>query len=400
MLSIAQTASVIQYILMDFAPRPGGYNRWLSYRVLKYVAPAMAALALSGIRPSSSTGDAFHLEGAGINSSAGLVADPTIAQAEMTKLNELGGDTVEISIPYTQGGVDVINDQLDICNVVNAAVSAGKDIVLRDQDHFRNGDLGYVPSSATQLFHLYTRDIALVETLVGPNGCAKGLKNIYYSPGNELNNPSPQFNPDQADAPEQFVNLYRYLNHLLPKEAAERGLKLQIVIGELAQRNAVTFLTDVKQIMISEGLTGSMLGSVNSIHYYFNGGDANSAQSADNYLKVVKTALNDTFGSMDSWVTEAGEISTVPTSMLGRYTPLPSSIKPVSPEQQGKDISSFMFDAAKRGFTMVLNEQMQDDGTNLRTGLIYNDSLSVTDGTEKASFEIVQNAIKQLVSQK
>ena len=367
-------------------------------RIVKAAALACAALTFAGIKPSYSASDAFSLEGAGINSSAGLVADPAVAQAEMTELNDLGGHTAEISIPYTQGGVDVKNDRIAICNNVNAATAAGEDIVLRDQDHYRNGDLGYMPSTAHEFQKLYTRDIALIETLVGPNGCAKNLKNIYYSPINEPDNPL--FNKGQAEGPRHFVNLYLYLNHLLPKEAKERGLNLQIMIGELAQRNAISFLKDVKQVMIDENVTGSMLGSVNSVHYYFNGRDANYNNSANHYLMSVKQVLEDTFGHMDTWLTEVGEISTIPASMSAHYKPLPASIKPVSPEQQGQDISNLMFIAAKNGIKRVLNWGMQDDGTILRTGLIYNDASTATSGTQKASFSLVQQAIQELVPQK
>lgn len=367
-------------------------------RAVRLTALASIALALAAVKPNSSASDPFVLEGVGINSSAGLVDDPSVAQAEMAELDALGGRTIEISVPYTRGGADVKNDKIRICNDVNAALAAGDEIVIRDADHYQNGRLGFMPATAHDFQKLYTRDIALIETLVGPNGCAKDLKELYYSPLNEPDNHL--FNNDQTEGPLHFVNLYLYLNHLLPKEALERGLNLRIMIGELAQRNALPFLKDVKQVMAEQDVTGSDMGSVDAVHYYFNGRDANVSTSADAYLRSVKQALNDTFGKMDTWLTEDGAISTIPSSMAQHYAPLPHSIKPVSPEQQGEDISNLMYLAAKNGIKRVLNFELQDDGSKLRTGLIYNNASTATNATHKASFSIVQRTVQQLVSQK
>lgn len=383
---------------MDSAPRLARHNRRPTRRTIKYLAPLVAAIALAGVEASHSASDSFTLEGAGINSSAGLVTDPTVAQAEVSKLDELGGNTIEITIPYTQGGVDIKHDQVAICNDVNAAVTASKDIVLRDADHFRNRSLGYVPATASELNRLYSRDVALIDTLVGPNGCAKDLKHLYYSPLNEPNND--RFNHNQAEAAQHFVNLYSYINRLLPPVAEQNGLDLEIVVGELAQRTAIPFLKEVKKIMVAEHITGTMLGNLVAVHYYFNGQDADPSNSAEHYLQAITQASNQTFNKMSVWVTEVGEISKIPSSLSSHYAKLPSSIKPVSPEQQGQDIGQFMFDAAAVGVKRVLNFELQDDGTALRTGLIYNSTSTPVGGQTKASFAIVQGDIQQLVPQK
>lgn len=370
-------------------------------RVPLALAAIIGGSAVSGYFPSSSSSEAYFLQGAG--ATVGLTRNLQTAQAEMSSLDQLGANTVEIVIPLTQGGADIKNDAADICQDVNAALDSGKTIVLRDDDRYRNGRRGYVPTTAHQLNWLYTRDMNLIYTLKGEdgnNGCAPRLDHVYYSPFNELNNR--KFNTNQADAPSQFVNGYRYLNQLLPKEALERNLALDIVIGELAQKNMISFIKRVDDEMSHEKITGDQLGSVVAIHYYYNGLDAIGTMPASQYLLKSSKALQDTFGNLDQWVTEVGEITTVPSSIRAHYSKLPANIKPVSPEQQGQDITQFMQLAAKNGFKVVLNTLLQDDGSILRTGLEYHASSTSTPvgGTPKISYSMVGSGIKRLVPQK
>lgn len=385
MIIIELQKQLNQNIIVDRAPEQTGVFRKEKIAQPLAVLTALGAFALAAPAKSSQEA-ATSLQGVGFSTNRVWVNNRAEAQVEAERITAVGSNTLRIANPYTRGGASVDNDAQRLCNTAQVAAENHLDLVISMEGRYKDGELGYIPTTAGEKQRYLTALVNMIHTLYGENGCADKPSSLSISLFNEPNNPlflRNQYVNGEWVAPKQVVALYQYAYGRLHQEAETLGLNFRVVAGELRQRGARRFLQRMAEIIKEQKI--EKWTDALSIHYYANGADADTSQSADEYLKQMSSLLDDKFGLVEKWVTEVGGISEIPPRLKYRYTKKKApNIKPLSAKEQGKFYSDFIKNATCRKFARVLIFHYEDDGTILSTGLKYKK------GKPKASLPVVQ----------
>ena len=352
----------------------------------------IAAIGSMAIASSAgSSGKVVSLEAAGFNSGRVWVTDRAEAEAEADRIVSLGGKIIRVASPYTQGGANIDNDAERLCVMAEVATEKKLDVMVSFEGRFRkDAKLGYIATIASEKQKFLTANIDMLNTLYGENGCAEkpGLFTISFV--NEPNNPlfvRSQYVNGEWAVPEQVVSLYEYMYSRMHKEADKLSLNLQIIGGELRQRNAIAFIRKMGDVIHERKIISPIMDEFGQ-HLYLNGPDAENYESVFDTALQIQKAVKDNVGDIDMSVTELGAISDTQPGKEQYYDDkLPPHIKPVSEIAQGHFYHKFMDFAACNGIKRVLFFHVVDDRSILRTGL-YRPDLS-----KKRGKGIVQEAI-------
>jgi hypothetical protein len=237
----------------------------------------------------------------------------------------------------------------------------------------------------------------MVTRVIGPNGCAKDLPVLYIAPSNELNNElfdEGQFPASPNwQAPIDAIRLNSYVYPRLHALAQALGKTIEIVGGELDQNFAERFLNRTAAFIRSHHYDQPQM-DIFGEHLYVQKARPDSQAIALRNILRIRQKVRAAYGAkMPLWYTEVGAISTVPTGESQGYAPLPHALVPMSAEAQGRFYIGFVRAAACLGVARVLLWHMVDDGTEMRTGLVY------LSGRPKTSYSRVVPVLKQVSAQ-
>jgi hypothetical protein len=113
-----------------------------------------------------------------------------------------------------------------------------------------------------------------------------------------------------------------------------------------------------------------------------------------NILRISRLVRSIYGPDVQLWYTEVGAISTIPAEESQGYEPLPHRFVPMSIRAQGQFYVSFLRAAACLGVARVLLWHRADDGTEMRTGLVY------LSGHPKPSYDSVVPLMKVVARRK
>ncbi len=289
-------------------------------------------------------------------------------------------------------------DLIPLCTAAALASAKHFDLLARTEIRKADGYFGFVPRSDMELAAFEAALEDMVTKVIGPNGCAKDLPGLYVAPSNELNNEL--FDEGQFptgpnwQAPIDAVRLNSYVYPRLHALAQALGKTIKIVGGELDQNFAERFLKRTAAFMRSRHWDQPQM-DIFGEHLYVQRARPDSRFIAYRNILRITTRVRAIYGAkMPVWYTEVGAISAIPADESQGYEPLPHPLVPMSVEAQGQFYVAFLRAAACLGVARVLLWHMVDDGTEMRTGLVY------VSGRPKVSYGRVVPFIKQVSTQK
>jgi hypothetical protein len=316
-----------------------------------------------------------------------------VADAEAGRIRDSESDIIDLRNPYTEGGAENDNNRNRVCIGINSALDHGLTPKITIESHYRDGRLGYIPTTPNARWRYLTGAVNLFQSLVGENGCAKRLKKLYFSPFNEPNNDvflKNQVVNGEWLAPEYYTELLAYVYPRLHAEANQLGLDLSIVGGDLAQYNSAGFIQRMKKVVLAKKIKGPLM-DIYGQHFYINGPDDVDGQSLLNNILQMKQTVYDSFGNISIWYDEVGAISMTPKHKRNQYTEeLSASLKPLRAELQGIFYENALRIAVCQKIGAFLIFHYTDDGKRLRSGVAYPDS------TPKPSQPVVEQAFHEV----
>jgi hypothetical protein len=365
------------------------------------LAGLIGALALLAGSAGSANKTA-SLEGVGF-ADTDIMVDPVDlpgkAAAAADRDLQAGADTIAVKFSVTANvGRIAKEDLIPLCTAAALASAKHFDLLARTEIRKVDGYFGFVPRSDVELAAFEAALEDMVTKVIGPNGCAKDLPVLYVAPSNELNNEL--FDEGQFptglnwQAPIDAVRLNSYVYPRLHALAQALGKTIKIVGGELDQHFAERFLKRTAAFMKSRHWNLPQM-DVFGEHLYVARARPDSRFIAYRNVLRITTRVRAIYGAkMPVWYTEVGAISTIPAGESQGYAPLPHPLVPMGVEAQGRFYVAFLRAAACLGVARVLLWHMVDDGTEMRTGLVY------VSGRPKVSYGRVVPFMKQVSTQK
>jgi hypothetical protein len=338
------------------------------------------------------------LELVGYNTNKIWVTDEQTAGQEAESIAASGANAVRIQEPYTQGGAEVNNDLLRLCTAARVAYKNHLQLIITMVGHYRNGELGFMPTAAAEQQRYVTAVDNMMWDLAGDDhGCVPEQKNLIIGAFNEPDNPlynSNQYVNGKWVAPQNEVNLLSYAYPRVKAEAAKNGLNADVTFvgGDLASpsvnRNNMAFIKRMAEIIRAKNLSNPIMDMF-ALHWYANT-SSTSPSAPNNYfgpgaVVAVKTYINP---NMPVIYDELGAFSATPKTKERQYkVRLPASIKPFPAYAQGDFYRNFINDATCAGADGILIYHQDDDpGDVLRTGVGF------PDGSPKESKAPVKDA--------
>jgi hypothetical protein len=335
------------------------------------------------------------LEGVGFADTHITFTEPGVAAAAADRDLQAGADTIAVTFPVT-ANVGRIDDEdlTHLCVAAGLASDKHFELLARAEIRKADGYFGFVPRSETELATFEAALEDMVTRVIGPNGCAKDLPALYIAPSNELNNEL--FDQGQYpmsrnwQAPVDAIRLNSYVYPRLHALAESLGKTIKIVGGELDQNFAERFLKKTAAFMKKHHFDRPQM-DIFGEHLYVQKARPDSPFVVYRNIRRIMDRVRAAYGpDMPVWYTEVGAISTIPADESQGYVPLPHSLVPMSVEAQGQFYVRFLRAAACLGVARVLLWHIVDDGTEMRTGLLY------LSGRPKTSYGRVVPVLKQV----
>jgi hypothetical protein len=361
------------------------------------VAGLIGALVLLAGSAGSANKKA-SLEGVGFADTHITFTEPGVAEAAADRDVQAGAGTIAMSFPVTADVGRITDDDLShVCVAAGLASTKHFDLLARVEIRKPDGYFGFVPRTEDELATFEAALEDMVMRVIGPNGCASKLRSLYIAPSNELNNEL--FDEGQYptsrnwQAPIDAIRLNSYVYPRLHALADALGKTIRIVGGELDQNFAERFLKRTAAFIRSHHFDQPQM-DVFGQHLYVQKGRAKKQFVPFRNIQRIMSRVRAAYGpKMPVWYTEVGAISTIPADESDGYTPLPHSLVPMSVDAQGRFYVNFLRSAACLGVARVLLWHMVDDGTEMRTGLLY------LSGRPKTSYSRVVPVLQQVTDQ-
>ena len=347
----------------------------------------------------------------GFNTNKVFVNDFVAADAEAAAVAATGANTIRIQVPYTQGGAEVKNDVLRLCNAARATYNHGLHLEITMVGYDKDASLGYMPSTISENRKMETAISHMMWSLAGDTnkdgsgGCVPEQKNLRIGFFNEANNET--FDPNQTVngkwvAPRQLASLMRYLYPRLHKEALKPGLNvyLTLVGGDLAttaRNRPVQFIKELATYMNSDKESQLPMDAF-AVHSYANGYDGTSvfdgSQKSVRLGKVIYEIRKNFGADMPIYLNEVGAISATPSSKENKYeVRLPASVFGFNGQGQADFYQQSLRESACAGIEEMSIFYLKDDPYDqLRTGIKY------PDGSNKPGAEKVIKSYKEALA--
>lgn len=338
------------------------------------------------------------LEGVGFADTHITFTEPGVAEAAADRDVQAGAGTIAMSFPVTANVGRITDDDLShVCIAAGLASTRHFDLLARVEIRKPDGYFGFVPRTEAELATFEAALEDMVTRVIGPNGCARRLKSLYIAPSNELNNEL--FDEGEYptsrnwQAPVDAIRLNSYVYPRLHALGDALGKTIRVVGGELDQNFAERFLKRTAAFIRSHHFKQPQM-DVFGQHLYVQKGRSRKQFVPFRNIQRIMGKVRAAYGpKMPLWYTEVGAISTVPPVESAGYAPLPHSLVPMSVAAQGRFYVNFLRAAACLGVARVLLWHMVDDGTEMRTGLMY------LSGREKPSYDRVVPVMQQITDQ-
>lgn len=338
------------------------------------------------------------LKNVGYNTNEVWNTDLEAAEDAAKRAKESGATEVRIFHPFTNGGKDIMHDVDRTCNAAKAAYDNGLELMITIEGHYRDGEVGFMPTRASEERQYVTTVSDLMGKLADDNaGCLPEQKNLTIGFFNEPNNKTfdrNQYIGDRWASPGDTVSLMAYAYPKLHEIAARPNLNinLRLVGGDLSSgisSRAIDFINEMGAYVKQKKIKGPIMDEF-AMHFYVNGSGSDADERASRNLAKTKAALKHNFGKTELIYDEVGAFSDTPSDKEGLYNiQVPPKIKPLPGDGQGEFYSWFVQQAACEGVKSVLIFHETDDPNDyLRTGDRY------PNGTLKSGANILIKAFQ------
>lgn len=307
------------------SPRPDGVAR--------------AAVAVHSINQ----GTAPPLQFTGVVEDAVRIPDLQTAEALMKLVASAGFNAVKITVPWSPGQAEVINDHSRVCSAATAANENQLSFIMNVIPDKRNP-----PIRPGQIDKFQKTLNDYLYWIAGPNGCMPGMK-LIVEIGNEPNSSTfLKLNKQGTDvAAFAYTRLLCAAYGSLKAKAAELGIDVRIWGGALASSHKpLDFIASMGTSQRQLRCKGPMMDAFSFHPYGANSSEAPGVQHlpgdgtvvgiADYPLLVA--ALKNAFGYIPQVVYSEYGVKTVipPSHSAGYLGRIPEAVKPVSEDVQAQ----------------------------------------------------------------
>lgn len=390
--------------LEKLGAQPPEYRSYGREKARRLVALTLGALALAGASPAGSSEQYSHPIKTGFVEDTTLNTDRSLASLAVQQVATSGATALKVTMPYSPGQAEVLNDEERLCNSAGLASEQNLDFTINvlPTSERKNGKMtANAIDTPNERWKFATTMGAWIHTLAK---CVPDLKQYSLELGNEVN--SARFWRPQEDAKgnplaaKEYVKLLARSYRTIKNEASKMNVDVTVVGGALASnRQPLQFIQQMGQVKKELGL-GSLMDQFSYHPYPKDSTEPPETKHPDgsvigfgDYDQLVSSLDTANLGSKLPIVySEFGWESQIPASQMADYQSGKSKDPVVSEQLQARYYSRALEIAACSERVIAAYIFHQKDDPNLddwQSGIRYVNNQS------KSSAVVVENAIKK-----